>query len=289
MTTVFQIFVRESEFTLSKTQIMFDSPNFFTRAFFGEFEEANSRSVRIDAHPQLFKIVIDYLSGYDVFPIADTAIPSTMSKDTALKNLMKDAAFLDLDRFTQLLQEEVGKLQAANSSILSKPHVLALAGSPRSPADITDLALNLRSLGVLPRQRIYRFSNVRCVFKLIQDQSFDIRMSWTGDGWLNSASGYNPTLRKSDLTYVRLCQPFQQVVSTTMEQLLEQHGGTVDLIASTLVVEASAVQGDKLGVTRVIGLKGYLTGFVLQSFLEHLEDETNYQHDAEQHLTSVRS
>ncbi|KAH8913938.1 hypothetical protein BT69DRAFT_1343827 [Atractiella rhizophila] len=277
MTTVFQIFVRETEFTLSKTQIMFDSPNFFTRAFFGEFEEANSHSIRIDVHPQLFKIVIDYLSGYDVFPISDTAVPSTMSKDTVLKNLLKDAAFLDLDHFTQLLQEEVGKLQAANSSLLSKPYVLALAGSPRSPSDITDLALNLRSAGVLPRQRIYRFSNVRCVFKIIQDQNFTMIMSWTGDGWLNPASPYNPTLGNSDLTHIRLCQPFQQVVSTTMEQLLEQHGGTVDLMASTLVVEASIVQGDKLGVRRVIGLKGYLTGFVLQSFLEHLDDETNSQ------------
>jgi hypothetical protein len=91
------VFVRGERFVLSRSQINFDSPNHFTDAFLGDFVEATSREMHLDSNPELFAVIIDYLSGYNVLPLEASALPRTMDVEKAMKNLARDAEYLGLN------------------------------------------------------------------------------------------------------------------------------------------------------------------------------------------------
>ncbi|QRW24019.1 CVNH domain protein [Rhizoctonia solani] len=84
---------RGTEFSLHKSQIEFDGPNYFTFYFL-----ANSKQRRIELHrdPGLFRIIVSYLSGYNIFPLDERSIPPTMTSETVLQNLRADAVFYQL-------------------------------------------------------------------------------------------------------------------------------------------------------------------------------------------------
>lgn len=109
----FTIIVRDKTFTLTKDQLEFDSPNYFTTYFLGEFKEGQDgkKSVVFNRHPALFELVVEYLTGYDIFPVPDHYIGS-MTQGTLLKNLLKDALFYGLDGLCKQIQEQMGKLQS---------------------------------------------------------------------------------------------------------------------------------------------------------------------------------
>lgn len=52
----------------------------------------------MDRNPDLFAIIVEYLSGYTVLPLPERALPRTMDIPTALRNLAEDAAFYGLSR-----------------------------------------------------------------------------------------------------------------------------------------------------------------------------------------------
>jgi hypothetical protein len=99
MSEKFIIALRGTEFRVHLSQIEFDGPNYFTSHFL-----ANSKQRRIELYrdPDLFRIVISYLSGYNVFPLDERSIPPTMSPNTVLQNLRSDAVFYQLHGLVQL-------------------------------------------------------------------------------------------------------------------------------------------------------------------------------------------
>ncbi|GAA5858071.1 hypothetical protein JCM1840_001029 [Sporobolomyces johnsonii] len=100
----YTVIARDIPFSLSRSQIETDSPNFFTAAFLEhDFAEASSRRLRVDTHPKLFALIVDYLSGYDILPLTDKTVPDTMSVDVAMKNLLKDADYFQLDSLSPKL------------------------------------------------------------------------------------------------------------------------------------------------------------------------------------------
>ena len=103
--TKFTVIVRDEEFTLRRTQLDFDAPNYFTTYFYGDFAEAEAgvTTLTLDRSPDLFAIIVEYLSGYHILPLAQKAIPRTMSMKTAMLNLVEDAAFYGLTRLHTLL------------------------------------------------------------------------------------------------------------------------------------------------------------------------------------------
>lgn len=105
----YTVIVRDQIFTLYKTQIDFDAPNYFTAYFLGDFAEGASgkTTLTLDRNPSLFAILIEYMSGYHILPLAETALPRTMDKRAALKNLAEDAAFYGLSRLHAMLTEPV--------------------------------------------------------------------------------------------------------------------------------------------------------------------------------------
>lgn len=107
----FIVIARGTIFTLTRSQIEFDSPNYFTACFLGNFKESQTRTLEISRDPVLFSIIFDYLCGYNVFSLKESVIPLRMTLATALVNLQADAEFYQLD----------GLIRACNNEIPTKP------------------------------------------------------------------------------------------------------------------------------------------------------------------------
>ncbi|CAE6406333.1 hypothetical protein ACGC1H_000328 [Rhizoctonia solani] len=92
----YTVTLRGRDFILTKSQIEFDSPNYFTTCFLGDSKEAQTRHLLLCRDPDLFIVICDYLCGYRVLPLNNRAIPARMSPEFALENIKADAAFYQL-------------------------------------------------------------------------------------------------------------------------------------------------------------------------------------------------
>ncbi|KAL5632281.1 hypothetical protein ACGC1H_000327 [Rhizoctonia solani] len=107
----YTVTIQGADFLLTKSQIEFDAPNYFTTCFLGDFEESKTLHLKLSRDPGLFRIISDYLCGYTIFPLADQAVPARMSPELVLANLKIDAEFYQLD----------GLVEQCESRITQKP------------------------------------------------------------------------------------------------------------------------------------------------------------------------
>ena len=117
----YNVVVRGERFILFDEQLNFDAPNYFTELF---GTQGSTRETFLCRDPKLFQIIEGYLSGYEIFPLPDSAIPSYMSRETISKNLLVDARFYRLSRL-------VDKLDSANSPQPLSPPLVS------GPMDVT--------------------------------------------------------------------------------------------------------------------------------------------------------
>ncbi|CAE6419971.1 unnamed protein product [Rhizoctonia solani] len=103
MSAEYTIVVTGHTFKLSKSQIEFDSPNFFTSHFLNWPDEHTSRELKISRDPYLFTIIMRYLNGYHVLPLHPTLVPPHCTPETALADLRVDAQFYQLNALSSLL------------------------------------------------------------------------------------------------------------------------------------------------------------------------------------------
>ncbi|KEP46231.1 putative BTB domain protein [Rhizoctonia solani 123E] len=101
----YTVVLRGQEFVLTKSQIEFDSPNYFTACFLGDFREAQTKRLEISRNPELFKLIMEHLCGYDILPLDDNAVPSHVSLDTVLRNLRADALFYQLEALVEACED----------------------------------------------------------------------------------------------------------------------------------------------------------------------------------------
>ncbi|ORY75382.1 hypothetical protein BCR35DRAFT_256224, partial [Leucosporidium creatinivorum] len=95
----FTIITRGNSFHLSRAQVEYDSPNYFSAAFLQhDFAEARSKVLYTDRNPQLFALIVEHLSGYKILPLAEKALPQTMNAELAHANLLADAEYFQLDQ-----------------------------------------------------------------------------------------------------------------------------------------------------------------------------------------------
>lgn len=89
----FTIIVRGKTFILTRDQIQFDSPNLFTIAFLDDIYSENlSGRLRLDSRsPELFEVIVEYLSGYPILPVKDPA------------KLLADSKYYGLDGLRDVL------------------------------------------------------------------------------------------------------------------------------------------------------------------------------------------
>lgn len=98
-THTYKVIFEDQTFKLTKIQIHFDSPNYFTFHFLDRSEG----EVELTRDPHLFRIIIDYLNGYCVLPINPNRLPPSISPDIALVNLRVDAVFYELHGLLDML------------------------------------------------------------------------------------------------------------------------------------------------------------------------------------------
>jgi hypothetical protein len=99
---LYKVILRDQVFVLDRSQVEFDSPNYFTACFLGSFSESHVREIRLSRDPALFTMIINYLSGYTIFPVQPTP---GMSEEATLENLLRDALFYGLDDLVGMLEK----------------------------------------------------------------------------------------------------------------------------------------------------------------------------------------
>ena len=99
---LYKVTLRDTTFHLDRSQIEFDSPNYFTGCFLGSFAESNRRETRSSRDPVLFVIILNYLSGYTIFPLLAVG---GMAENAVVENLLSDALFYGLDELADVLEE----------------------------------------------------------------------------------------------------------------------------------------------------------------------------------------
>ncbi|KAF8593874.1 hypothetical protein BDV93DRAFT_566034 [Ceratobasidium sp. AG-I] len=125
MSETYTINMRNEDFSLTRDQIEFDSPNYFTSCFLGGFVESQTRTLRLSRDPDLFKIILDYLSGYQVLPLDDSVIPNRMNRESALRNLLADAQFYLLSG----LVAQITSMQATSPPSTNVPSTYVMISS----------------------------------------------------------------------------------------------------------------------------------------------------------------
>ncbi|CAE6456205.1 unnamed protein product [Rhizoctonia solani] len=104
----YTVSLQGKEFVLDRSQIDFEGPNYFTACFLGSFKEAQTRRVELNRDPDIFRIILSYLSGYSVLPLTKRTIPESMTPGNALKNLRVDAAFYQLGTLVDECDRHLG-------------------------------------------------------------------------------------------------------------------------------------------------------------------------------------
>lgn len=114
---MFTIKLRGVPLQLSRSQIEADSPgsNFFAASLLGDFMEASNQTLSLDRHPGIFKIILDHLSGYRIFPLDKILLKSYygdgVSVERALRYLQDDSEYYGLSRLHTLVTEEMERLE----------------------------------------------------------------------------------------------------------------------------------------------------------------------------------
>lgn len=89
-----------------------ESPNYFTRTLLAppSAQRISPRSTPfdLDRDPRLFEVVLNYLGGYEILPMSETAF--LVDGKTALRNLSKDAEFYELGGLEEMVKGELERL-----------------------------------------------------------------------------------------------------------------------------------------------------------------------------------
>jgi hypothetical protein len=106
---LYTITLRDTSFQLDRSQLEFDSPNYFTACFLGSFSESAERETRLSRNPALFSLIVNYLSGCTIFPLREV---DGMAPEGVLENLLCDALFYGLEDLVGMLQDYKVDLKA---------------------------------------------------------------------------------------------------------------------------------------------------------------------------------
>ncbi|CAE6419961.1 unnamed protein product [Rhizoctonia solani] len=105
MSAEYTIVVMDRSFKLSRSQIEFDSPNFFT-SYFNAPGQITPRKLELSRDPYLFLIILRYLNGYRLLPLHPTLVPPYCTLDSTLADLRADAQFYQLSGLSALLASQ---------------------------------------------------------------------------------------------------------------------------------------------------------------------------------------
>ncbi|KAG8824306.1 hypothetical protein FRC19_002076 [Serendipita sp. 401] len=232
----YKVIVRERTFTLSKEQILFDSPNYFSTYFLGGFSEAaeGAKQLTLQRHPALFELVYEYLNGYDVLPIPESYIPS-MAPITTLRNLHKDALFYGLDELTTSLEKEIERVNSGTGDEVEGTYTLVVRDRnrrlfpkfyPISKSALPEYLEHFRKGNLLLQDREW-------LFPRYQDKVF---VSWyTSDHSYAILKGYSEGDNDTGEQTVQ-----ERMPSTTTNTSATTTSTNTNTVANTLVIHQQA-------------------------------------------------
>jgi hypothetical protein len=114
-----KVIVRGVSFHLSPAQLEADSPNIWT-------ENARQSGfwypLHVDRDPRLFEVILNHLSGYDIFPLSERGFQTDRVNVT--RNLEKDAEFYQLDGLRAKVEEELGRLASPTDGMQDREEVV---------------------------------------------------------------------------------------------------------------------------------------------------------------------
>lgn len=119
---IFTVKLRGVSMQISRSQIQADTPgsNFFAASLLGDFAEASEKTLSLDRHPAIFKLILDHLSGYRIFPLDKIILKSFygdgMSVERALRYIQDDAEYYGFSRLYSLVSVEVERLENQEES-----------------------------------------------------------------------------------------------------------------------------------------------------------------------------
>ena len=117
-------------FTITTDMLKYDTPNMFSSVFLSSsrFQETFSGEITItNKSPELFTIIHDYLRGYTVFPLNESAVPPRwLPLEKTYDNLRRDASYYGLLR----LEVECNNWLKRQRDPTDKQAVLKLDFSP---------------------------------------------------------------------------------------------------------------------------------------------------------------
>ena len=119
MSDEYTVILRGQRFTLTRDQIEADSPNYFTNCFLGEFNESQTREIRLGRHPALFTLILEHLSGYDILPLGDAVVIPGMDKERIINHLLSDASSYALDGLRARIEQEMATQSTAESATVT--------------------------------------------------------------------------------------------------------------------------------------------------------------------------
>lgn len=132
-------FPPDRTYALTSTMLQHDAPSMFSRVFLSNstFHESTSRKITItDKSPDLFSFILDYLRGYTIFPLNESAVPPRwLPLHKTYENLRRDASYYGLLR----LEVECGIWLKRTLDPSDKQAVLQLDFAPfiRSPRPVS--------------------------------------------------------------------------------------------------------------------------------------------------------
>ncbi|CAE6400414.1 hypothetical protein ACGC1H_000138 [Rhizoctonia solani] len=126
---LYTVILQDRKFTLTQSQVEFDGPNYFSKRFLGESHGSQTRHIKLNRDPDLFKIILNHLCGYTVLPLSAKQIPEHMSSATVLSNLRSDAVFYQLNGLVRACQEF-----ASSQAIQQRRTYMAFVSAPLLPS-----------------------------------------------------------------------------------------------------------------------------------------------------------
>ncbi|QRV97061.1 hypothetical protein RhiJN_25080 [Ceratobasidium sp. AG-Ba] len=129
----FTVLVSEKLFKITRKQIHFDAPNYFTKRVLTNPPTVGSRIMELSRDAEMFQFILDYPSGYSAIS-TDRLVISCLPASRSIQDLLVDATFYELDKLkaicTRLLEHPIVELE---NQPLPKRYLL-LHGSCNVPA-----------------------------------------------------------------------------------------------------------------------------------------------------------
>lgn len=109
----YTVTLRGQPFSLSRAQLEAEPGNILEAALLGDFQEGQTRSMEMDRHPAVFKVIVEHLSGYTVLPLRQQDWESAETSEEKFLRLLKDdARYYGLEKLCLAIAAEETRLVA---------------------------------------------------------------------------------------------------------------------------------------------------------------------------------